>query len=433
MKKESVMYIRTNIFCYIIIIYFFNLQAGTQYLIKQLCLSAPITKQQEEYLSTLNHVSLPKIILKELMNNIPLFNYYPSLAYKIPYISLGNYPTPIYSCSNQFYVDHNMQLYIKDENVSGRILSNGTKLCGGNKVRKLEFALADAIKQGCSTTMTFGPVGSNHALATTMYARLLGLDNICLLSPQPKSEIVQRNLLLQKYYDADLYFFTSRKEREEAAFNQFQMYYSLHKNFPYVIPAGASYPLGTVGFVNAAFELSEQIQADLMPLPDVIYVAAGSLGTFAGLLLGCKAVGLPTKVIGVAIEPDINNLKIQKTLSLVKATNEYLHMHDNSFPLFDWQDDDIIITMDFSGPSYGIYTTQTEEAIEFLKNTAQITLDYVYSGKAFCAVLNHINSGFLDNKKVLFWNTFCSHDFGNIIKTVDYKTLKPEFHCYFEY
>lgn len=338
------------------------------------------------------------MLSNKTISDLPLFKRYPALASSLPYINLGNYPTPIYQVKNINAVE----LYIKDEGICGKRLENGTQLSGGNKGRKLEFALADAIKQNCSTVMTFSPVGSNHAATTTMYAALLGLKSICLLSHQPTSNIVRRNLLLQKYYDAELYFYKTRKLRSQAAIKHFVEHHAQQGEFPYVIPTGASYPLGTVGFVNAAFELYEQIQAGIVPEPDFIYVATGSHGTFAGLVLGCKVVGLKTKVIGVAIEPNNNNLQLKSTLSLVRTTNKYLHENDNSFPLFDWCEDDITINMDFTGQGYGISTPETQEAISFLKNNLNITLDHVYSGKAFAAVLNHIKNGFFDGKKILF-------------------------------
>ncbi len=361
-----------------------------------------------------------------------LFTRYPLLVQSIPYINLGTFPTPIYTCDNLPLDGHNTNLYIKDDGVCGKTLLDGTQLFGGNKVRKLEFALADALKQGATTVMTFGCVGSNHALAVTTYAKFLGLKSVCLLSDQPNSTVVQRNLLLQQLYNAELHFFPTGNQRKQGAYHQF---FSCHNNtnsFPYVIPTGASYPLGVIGFVNAAFELLEQINEGIIPTPDYLYVAAGSLGTLSGLILGCRAANIQTKIIGVAVEPDIKEVYIQKTLELIKATNKYLHTCDPSFPLFKWNEHDVTITIDFSGPDYGVFTAEAQEAIGVLQKRENITLDGVYAGKAFAALLNHCEHGFLDNKTVLFWNTFCAERFEELIKTVDYKTLDVAFHRYFE-
>ena len=362
-----------------------------------------------------------------------LFTRYSSLVQSIPHIHLGTFPTPIYTCNNLPLDDHNTNLYIKDDGVCGKTLPDGTQLFGGNKVRKLEFALADTLKQGVTTVITFGRVGSNHALATTTYAKFLGLKSICLLSDQPNSTIVQRNLLLQQLYNAELHFFpTDNKRKQVGAYHQFLSCHSNAKSFPYVIPTGASYPLGTIGFVNAAFELLEQINEGIMPAPDYLYVAAGSLGTLAGLVLGCRAANVQTKIIGVAVEPDIKEVYIQKTLELIRATNKYLHTCDPSFPLFEWNEHDVTITINFSGPDYGVFTAEAQKSIGMLQYTENIILDGVYTGKAFAALLNHCEHGFLDNKTVLFWNTFCANSFEELIKTVDYKTLDVAFHCYFE-
>ena len=119
---------------------------------------------------------------------------------------------------------------------------------------------------------------------------------------------------------------------------------------PYFIPTGGSCPLGIIGFVNAAFELKEQIECGIMLEPDYIYVATGSCGTLTGLILGVRAAGLKTKVIGIAVEPDeLVNTFAKNTTKLLRETNELLHAKDDSFALFDWHEEDVQVDLNFGG------------------------------------------------------------------------------------
>ena len=129
---------------------------------------------------------------------IPLFEQYPLLQEKLPYISLGEFPTPIQRLDQLGAKLKIGQLYIKRDDLSGKIQ-------GGNKIRKLEFILGSALRSGAKEVITFGGAGSNHALATAIYAQQVGLKSISMLMPQPNANYVRRNLAMSHYYGAELH------------------------------------------------------------------------------------------------------------------------------------------------------------------------------------------------------------------------------------
>ena len=129
---------------------------------------------------------------------IPLFERYPLLRDKLPHVLLGEFPTPVQKLERlgvDLGVNH---LYIKRDDLSGKVY-------GGNKPRKLEFLLGNALRSNVKEVMAFGGAGSNHALATAIYAQQVGLKSISMLMPQPNAQYVRRNLLMSHYCGAELH------------------------------------------------------------------------------------------------------------------------------------------------------------------------------------------------------------------------------------
>ena len=235
------------------------------------------------------------------MSMISLFQRYPLLREKLPYVALGDFPTPVQRLERLGDELGIGQLYIKRDDLSG-------KLYGGNKPRKLEFELGDALRSGSSEVITFGGIGSNHALATAIYAKQLGLKTISMLVPQPNSNIVRRNLLADYHYGAEMHLCGTSLESAVSkllirAVTLYQVIRHRIKSgrFPHLIRPGGSSPLGVNGFVNAALELSEQVAKGELPEPDFIYVAAGTMGTASGLTLGLKIAGLKSRMVAVTV------------------------------------------------------------------------------------------------------------------------------------
>jgi len=372
------------------------------------------------------------IHVEENHSNI-LFKYYPELQKKLSYIALGDLPTPVYFCKNLSATFSHAKIFIKHDGTTGKITADGTRTFGGNKLRKLQYLLADAIAHGHHTVLTFGCVGSNHALQTTVCAQELGLKTICMLRHQPNSHVVQRNLLLQKAHNAQVYFSPDTVVHglmtAAVCYDQKQR----TGQFPYVIPVGGSCARGAVGYVEAAFELKEQIESNILPVPDRMYVTLGSAGTASGLLLGLKAAGITTKVYLVIEAPEtVPGTALKKVYRLFAETNALLQSYDSTFPTCSLHEHDYEVITDCAGRGYGLFTQEAVDAINILYTHEKIKLDGTYTGKCFSALIRDVQSGSCNGQTILFWNTFCGEDFNDIIATVDYHQLPHALHRYFE-
>jgi D-cysteine desulfhydrase len=359
-----------------------------------------------------------------------LFKKYPLLGEKLPYVSLTELPTPVQKSGTLGKELGIEELYIKCDNMSGKVY-------GGNKPRKLDFLLGEAIRTGAKEVITFGGAGSNHALATAIYAQQLGLKCISMLMSQPNAHYVRRNLLLEYYYGAELHHCVTTLE---SSLNQpllrmataYQMF--LHRirrgATPMLIPPGGSSPLGAVGFVNAAFELAEQVENKELPEPDIIYVPAGSCGTAAGLMLGLRAAGLKSRLSSVAVT-DKTFINARTIINLASRTNSLLCSQDPSFPEFKFSEEDTGIRHDFFGERYALFTEDGLKAVALAKRTEGIKLEGTYTGKTFAALIVDARNEMLKYKVVLFWNTYSSSDFSSVTAVIDYHKLPHSFHRYF--
>jgi len=355
---------------------------------------------------------------------LPLFQEYPTLRAHLAHVLLAELPTPVVrltTLESHLGLD---QLYVKRDDLSGPVY-------GGNKIRKLEFLLADAVSKRHREVLTFGCVGSNHALATAIYASSLNMRSLNVLLPQPNAAYVQRNLLLSYRYGADLRVYTDEATLHKQTARLIEERKDEIGSAPYIIPFGGSSPLGTVGFVNAAFELANQVRDGLVPEPDVIYVATGSMGTAAGLMLGLKAVGLKTRVVPVRVVGDrFTNAKSFRTL--YAETAALLANADPGFHAVPLRDDEPDMRHDFYGEEYARFTPEGNAAVRRLRTTEGITLEGTYTGKAFAALLADVEAGKLKDQVVLFWNTYNSRDMVPLILDMDYHNLPVETHRFFE-
>jgi D-cysteine desulfhydrase len=352
-----------------------------------------------------------------------LFDHWPDLAGRVSHLALASLPTevaPLAPLAAEAGAD---SLHVKRDDLSGT-------LYGGNKVRKLEFLLARALEEKRARVLTFGAAGSNHALATALYAEQAGLRSISMMVPQPNAHSVRRNLLRGLKAGVEFHY---RGTKATLAFETLQVLLRCRREdgrFPMVIPPGGSSPLGAVGFVNAALELKAQIEAGLLPAPDRIYVPCGTMGTAMGLLLGLKACGLGGQVVTVrVVEKQFVNEK--RARRLFQACNRLLHGADPQFPLFPFPEDQFEFRHDFFGGEYARYT---EASVAACRRAAEagLKLEGTYTGKAFAALLHDGSAGRLAGKRVLFWNTYSGVDFSSELAGLDYRDLPPAFHRYFE-
>jgi 1-aminocyclopropane-1-carboxylate deaminase/D-cysteine desulfhydrase-like pyridoxal-dependent ACC family enzyme len=334
-------------------------------------------------------------------------------------------------------------LFMKQDNLSGPVY-------GGNKIRKLEFLLGEALAEGCRSVITYGAAGSNHALATAVCCRQLGLRAISILAPQESSSHVRKNILMQHAVGAELHLCSSFTDFPEATRKIVERCSNEDGTAPCIIPAGGTNAIGALGFVNAAFELAEQAvpQASRLPCPDVIYLPMGTGGTLAGLLVGLKLAGLKTRVEAIRVvdsafrnESHIKKLcdeLCNKLLSPQRDRNTGINNLEDSAPLclcsekdLIIEESDIVIRDEFFGEDYGIATPEGREAVEFFRSKENVYLENTYTGKTAAALLHDLRTGKLEGQTVLYWNTLNSHDFSAEIAGIDFHTLPPALHPYF--
>ena len=355
---------------------------------------------------------------------IPIFDNYPALKEKIPHIQLGEFPTPIRhlkELGKEIGADY---LYLKHDGLSGPIY-------GGNKIRKLEFLLGDALRKGAKAVLTFGFAGSNHALATAVNAQRVGLHCISILLAQPNARYVQRNLFLSHVHGAEIHHFK----------NKFTAYIPTtmillpkrlkQGKFPYIIAPGGSSPLGIIGYINAAFELKEQITGGLVPEPDTIFVPFGTMGTAVGLTIGLKATGLKARLVPVRVVDEHYGNK-EKFIELFNRTRTLILSLDPSFPRMEIPDDEPAIQHDFFGGEYARFTEQGMAAIDLMAKSEGIQLEGTYTGKTMAALIDYAKDHGKKEEVILFWNTYNARDFSDAIKGIDYHQLPRGFHRYFE-
>jgi D-cysteine desulfhydrase len=339
-----------------------------------------------------------------------LFHRYPNLENNISRLAIGSLPTTVQSLKNLGYNN----LWIKRDDLSSRVY-------GGNKVRKLAFILADVQRKRLTHVITPGGIGTHHGLATTIFGNRFGIHTTLLLFRQPITANVRQTLLLLTHYGAKLQY-------KKTLFRAMLWYYIFCRiRFPgaYYLYPGGSNPVGTVGYVDAAFELKQQIHDGLMPKPDIIFCPLGSGGTLAGLTLGMALSDLSVSVIGIRVSLSHLGLFPATTIGTVKdlmrKTYQYLKQMDASLP-------DIVINtpaiMDtYLGDGYGHPTAAGGKAYQLMKDRQGITLDPTYTAKTFAAVLDYCKTCKASPETVLFWNTYNGVDLTDEIASANYNEL----------
>jgi D-cysteine desulfhydrase family pyridoxal phosphate-dependent enzyme len=309
---------------------------------------------------------------------------------RLPRIPLALSPTPLHPLDRLREVfggpGRAPRLLIKRDDLNGVAL-------GGNKLRKLEWLLGDARAQGCDTLLTAGAAQSNHCRQTAAVGAIYGLEtHLCLRGPEPERHT--GNLILDDWLGAHLHFAPPGASVSDALLPLAERLRSQGRK-PYIIPIGGSNAVGSVGYVAAVAELVGQGDP-----PDYLVVATGSGGTQAGLEVGVRLLGLPTKVIGVGVgEPDTVSWQVD-VANLANAVAERLGTDLRLSP------DDIECPMDWMGPHYAAPTDACETAIRLLARTEGIFADPIYSGKALAALIDWCRSRrFTPNETVVFWHT----------------------------
>jgi len=348
-----------------------------------------------------------------------IFENFPDLEANIPWVKLAPLRTPIVRLNRLQERLGFDSLWIKQDNLT-------SPLYGGNKVRKLEFLLAMALKKGCTKVMTVGGIGSNHCVANAVFCNELKLKPISALFDQPVTTYVRNNLLLELYLKAKIIYSHGVKGiKRNILWNHIK-----NRNLYFIGPGGST-PLGILGFVNAAFELRDQVNNGAMPKPDYIFVACGSAGTVAGLTIGVKLARLNTVIYGVRVTPSFLS-DFNVVVNLATKSMNLMVKNDKSIPKITFKH--LKLDEGYFGDIYGKPTPECLEAIKILKDVENIKLEPTYTGKTMAALIGNTrtNKQELKDKTILFWNTYSSRDFSEILKKIDYHDLPKKLHWVFE-
>lgn len=310
-------------------------------------------------------------------------------------VDLANLPTRIEKLNFNY---NDISLYMKRDDQTGFELS-------GNKVRKLEYVLKEALDQGCDTIITCGGIQSNHARATAIASVKLGLTVHLVLKENEAEE--QGNYFMNQMVGATIHHISTEMYEERHLFMQNLKAEIDIRNKAYIIPEGASNGIGNFGYLNCYDEIQKQEEA-LGVTFDYIVMAYGSGSTYAGLLMGAKAQGSKTKIVGYNIyNPDVDGFKMVK--DLIDQTKVYRDIPEIS-------KEDVNISTEYVGLGYA--KSQKDE-LDFISSFARregIILDTVYTGKAMFGMVLDIERGiYSKGSHILFIHT--GGQFGNFSKT----------------
>jgi 1-aminocyclopropane-1-carboxylate deaminase/D-cysteine desulfhydrase-like pyridoxal-dependent ACC family enzyme len=265
---------------------------------------------------------------------------------------------------------------------------------GGNKVRKLALVGARAKADGADTLVTAGGVQSNHARATAATAAKLGMRAVLVANGQAQSHPTA-NALLDRLLGAEVVYVPDREARQQKIVDIVERCRAEGRR-PFAIPIGASTPLGAVAFALAVAELVEQ-----MPPPDVIVHATSSGGTQAGLVAGCRLLGLKTRVLGISADASSASLQ-SEVRAIISGLTDLLHIDPTTLA----RGTAIEVDDRFVGEGYGIQTDASREAIELLARTEAIFLDPTYTAKAMAGLIAAVRQQrFVEGQTILFWHT----------------------------
>jgi 1-aminocyclopropane-1-carboxylate deaminase/D-cysteine desulfhydrase-like pyridoxal-dependent ACC family enzyme len=265
---------------------------------------------------------------------------------------------------------------------------------GGNKVRKLALVGARAKADGADTLVTAGGVQSNHARATAATAAKLGMRAVLVANGQAQSNPTA-NALLDRLLGAEVVYVPDREARQQKIVDIVERCRAEGRR-PFAIPIGASTPLGAMAFALAVAELVEQ-----MPPPDVIVHATSSGGTQAGLVAGCRLLGLKTRVLGISADASSASLQ-SEVRAIISGMADLLHIDHTTLA----RGTAIEVDDRFVGEGYGIPTDASREAIELLARTEAIFLDPTYTAKAIAGLIAAVRQQrFVEGQTILFWHT----------------------------
>ena len=295
-------------------------------------------------------------------------------------LELAHTPTPIQPL-DRLSQETGIRIRVKRDDLTGSHLS-------GNKIRKLEFLLADAQKQNATHVITCGGIQSNHCRATAMAARPLGMEAVLLLrtengAPSDFPAPATGNVFLNKLVRAQLIACT-REGYQNRAEEMGALAQKIHDQGGHavIIPEGGSNALGSMGYVRAAQEIVDQLGDDL---PDTVVVPTGSGGTVAGLAIGFLAMGAPTRVVGIPVCDDGAHFR-EVALAIGAQAHE-------TFGTPRLTPNDIDFIDGFQGRGYALTTPEELAFLSTIATLDGLVLDPVYTNKSFRGMVDTCRSG----------------------------------------
>jgi len=309
----------------------------------------------------------------------------------LPREPLGFFPTPLVELSKLSKKLNGPKIFMKRDDNTGLAM-------GGNKTRKLEFILGDALAHGANTIVTAGAAQSNHCRQTAAAAASLGLECHLVLGGKEPAH-VNGNLLLDKIFGCHIHWAGQNRKGEDIPTIVEQL--KRDGKTPYVVPYGGSNALGAVAFVEAFAELQAQCKDLRLSFTHIVF-ASSSGGTHAGLMLGNKIFTSPCQIVGINIDKDeAGDVSFNHTILSLANNAAKLISEDCTF-----SEADLTLNPDYVGEGYGVVGGLENEAISMIAQTEGILLDPVYTGKAMGGLIGMIRGGqFKPSDRVLFWHT----------------------------
>jgi D-cysteine desulfhydrase family pyridoxal phosphate-dependent enzyme len=306
----------------------------------------------------------------------------------LPRLHFSHLPTPLEELPRLTQALGGPRMFVKRDDQTGLA-------SGGNKARKLEFSVAEALRMKADTLITMGGVQSNHCRQTAAAAARYGLRCILVLSGSAPAAW-NGNLLLNRLLGAQVVF-SGERTREVVAEEVAAGEQAAGKH-PYLIPVGASDAVGAAGFAAAIEELDGQLKARRLHADRVVF-ASSSAGTQAGLCVGAKAVGFPGQLAAIAIDSRRETLQadvIAITAPLIRRLGLEISLAPDEVTAFD----------DYLGEGYAVMGEPEKEAIYLTARYEGILLDPVYTGRAMAGLIDLIRRGEIGkDETVVFWHT----------------------------
>jgi 1-aminocyclopropane-1-carboxylate deaminase/D-cysteine desulfhydrase-like pyridoxal-dependent ACC family enzyme len=307
----------------------------------------------------------------------------------MPSVALAHYPTPVEEAARlRAAIGGGPRLLVKRDDAI-------TFGFGGNKVRKIEMVAARARADGADLLITTGGVQSNHCRVTAAAAARLGMGCLIVANGAPPARL-SGNALLDSLFGAEVRYVASREDRAPAmaAAAEERRAQGAH---PFIVPLGASTPLGALGFVRAVGELTGQMPAP----PDFIFHSTSSGGTQAGLVAGCALHGLETRVVGISADESASTIRAT-VAGIVEGIGTLLGIDGRALAA------SCAIEADdrFVGDGYGVPSEASREAQGLLARTEALVVDHTYTAKALAGMLGWVREGRVaDGATALFWHT----------------------------